>query len=181
MANRPPELSPAAWVVLGLVAEGPTHGFVLSQLLASDGELGQVWRVPRPLVYRELGKLVQLRLVAERGTVRTGRGPARTIVAITPAGRRALTRWLDEPVTHLREIRPSLLLKLALLQRAGTHPGPLVANQRRFLESQVADLEQARDGAVGVERLLGQWRLASSRANLQFLDDVFQDASPAPE
>jgi hypothetical protein len=34
-----PALSLAEWVVLGVVAEQPTHGFPIAQLTAHDGEL----------------------------------------------------------------------------------------------------------------------------------------------
>lgn len=41
-------LSLAEWVVLCLVCEAPSHGFALVRMLADDGELGQVLRVPKP-------------------------------------------------------------------------------------------------------------------------------------
>ena len=63
-------------------------------------------------VYQVVKKLVQLGLIAERSTERSDRGPVRTIVAITPAGGRALRRWLEEPVDHVRDVRSMLLLKL---------------------------------------------------------------------
>jgi PadR family transcriptional regulator AphA len=177
MSRQPLELSPAAWAVLGVVAEGPTHGFALAQILAADGALGQVWTLPRPMVYRELSKLVALGLVAERATEHSHRGPARTIVAVTPAGRRTVKDWLAAPVDHVRDVRSSLLLKLALLQRAGVDPRPLLRAQQQRLGPQLAGLEQLRDRAVGFERLLGQWRLASSQATLQFLDAALGDAA----
>ena len=54
--QKTPPLSAAAWAVLGVVAEGPTHGFAVAAVLAPDGPLGQVWTLPRPMVYRELDK-----------------------------------------------------------------------------------------------------------------------------
>jgi len=171
-----PDLSPAAWAVLGAVAEGATHGFAIAQLLAADGELGRVWTVARPMVYRELDKLVHLQLVAEGATERTPRGPARTIVAITPTGRTALDRWLAEPVQHVRDVRAALLLKLALQARAGTDPRPLLTAQRARFEPQSTGLAQTRDGARGFERTLAQWRLANSRATLDFIDAALADA-----
>ena len=170
MPRQPLDLSPATWAVLGVLAEGPTHGFAVAQLLGAGGPLGRVWSVPRPLVYRELNRLVQLGLAVERATERSGQGPARTIVAITPAGRRAARRWLAEPVDHVREVRSALLLKLALLDRAGTDPRSLLEAQRRRLQPQLAGLEQFRDQAEGFDLVLAQWRLASSEATLHFVD-----------
>ncbi|MHB1474613.1 MAG: PadR family transcriptional regulator [Dermatophilaceae bacterium] len=175
MSSRLLDLSPAAWAVLGVVAEGPTHGFAVAQVLGGDGPLGRVWTLPRPLVYRELGKLVERGLVAERASERSEQGPVRRIVAITPSGRRAVRRWMVEPVDHVRDMRSSLLLKLALLERSGGDPRPLLEAQRRRLQPQVAGLERLRDQAAGFERVLAQWRLASSRATLQFLDATLED------
>lgn len=171
--------------MLGVVAEGPTHGFAVAALLAADGALGRVWTLPRPMVYREIDKLVELGLVAERGAERSGRGPARTVVAITPTGRRAVTRWRNEPVEHVRDLRSALMLKLALLQRAGADLRPLLEAQQRQLEPQLAGLIALRDRTDGTggtdrfERLLAQWRLASSRAALEFLRAAIADSAAA--
>jgi PadR family transcriptional regulator AphA len=176
-ASRPPtDLSPGAWAVLGAVREGPTHGFAVAQLLAADGALGQIWTVARPMVYRELAKLTGLGLVAERSTQRSQRGPARTIVSVTAAGRAALERWLGEPVEHIRDVRSLLLLKLALLARADEDPGPLLSAQRERFGPQLEGLRAARDQAEGFDRVLAQWRVASSRAAVEFLDAALADA-----
>lgn len=175
-ASRPPtDLSPAAWAVLGAVREGPTHGFAVAQLLAADGALGQIWTVARPMVYRELAKLAGLGLVAERSTQRSQLGPARTIVSVTAAGRAALEHWLVEPVEHVRDVRSLLLLKLALLARADQESGALLSAQRERFGAQLEGLRAARDHAEGFDRVLAQWRVASSQAAVEFLDAALAD------
>jgi DNA-binding PadR family transcriptional regulator len=177
MPKRPRlDLSPAAWAVLGAVAESPTYGFAVASLLSTEGALGRVWTLPRPMVYRELGKLVELGLVAERFTEPGRRGPTRTIVAVTPAGRRAVKQWLRQPVEHVREVRSLLLLKLALLQRAGIDTRPLLQEQLERFAPQSEGLQKLCDGADGFDRLLAQWRLASSQAALEFLSAALADA-----
>lgn len=178
--RSPVDLSPAAWAVLGAVAEKPTYGFAVASLLSTDGALGRVWTLPRPMVYRELGKLVELGLVAERFTEPGRRGPTRTIVAVTPTGRRAMKQWLSQPVEHVREVRSLLLLKLALLQRAGIDTRPLLRRQLDRFAPQLAGLQQLRDSAEGFDRLLAQWRLASSIATLEFLSAALGDADIDP-
>ena len=166
------DLTPGDWAVLGVVAEGPTHGFAVAQLLAPGGRLGRIWTLPRPVVYQVMKKLLQLGLIRERRTERSARGPVRTVVGITPAGRAALRRWLDEPVDHVRDIRSLLLLKLALLDRAGADPGALIAAQRERLAAQLEALERSRDEAGGFDRVILEWRIASSRATMEFLQVV---------
>jgi hypothetical protein len=68
------------------------------------------------------------------------------------------------------------MLKLALLQRAGADPRPLLAAQQARLQPQLAGLEQLRDQADGFERMLAQWRVASSQAALQFLEAALADS-----
>jgi PadR family transcriptional regulator AphA len=165
--------------VLGAIAEGPTHGFAVAQLLAADGALGQVWTLPRPVVYQVLKKLVQLGLVSERSTERSDRGPVRTIVGVTPTGRRELRRWLAEPVDHVRDVRSLLLLKLALLERSHGNRRPLIEAQRHKLLPLLTALGRLRDQAEGFERILAEWRFASSEATLHFLDAIAAPAKTA--
>lgn len=162
---------------MGVVAEGPTHGFAVARLLAADGALGRVWTVRRPLIYQALQKLLQLGLVSNRSTQRSDRGPVRTIVAISPAGRQAMQRWLAQPVDHVRDVRSLLLLKLALLYRSGGDTRSLLIAQRRQLLPRIESLGRLRDEATGFDGVLAEWRLASSRATLEFLDAI---VTPAP-
>lgn len=158
--------------MLGVVAEHPTHGFALAQVLGRDGPLGQIWTVPRPVVYQVLKKLDALGLIAGRKTEPGARGPVRTVFGVTAKGRRALAGWLAEPVEHVRDVRSLLLLKLALLHRSGLDVGPLVAAQRARAEEQARSLTDARATAQGFDRVVLEWRLAGTRATGEFLAAV---------
>ncbi len=158
--------------MLGAVAEGPTHGFAVAQLLAPSGDLGRVWTVPRNAVYQVLKKLVQLGLITERSTEPSDRGPVRTIVVPTLVGRRALRRWLEEPVDHVRDVRSMLLLKLVLLDRSRRPWGSLVEAQRHRVIAQMERLNEDRAAAVGFERVILEWRASSSRATVEFLEAI---------
>jgi PadR family transcriptional regulator AphA len=126
--NAAPSLSLAEWTVLALISEHPAHGFAICQLTAPGGELGRIWHIPRPVIYRAIGRLEEARLVGAQA-VESGRGPQRTIYATTPTGRNAVVDWLDTPVEHVRDIRSHLLIKLALLDRAGSDPTGLLRRQ----------------------------------------------------
>ena len=165
----PLDLSPGEWAVLGAVAEGPTHGFAVAQLLAPDGELGRVWTLPRPVVYQVIQKLLQLGLVQPRGTETSHRGPVRTVIGVTPAGRAAVRRWLADPVDHVRDVRSLLLLKLALIDRRGGDPATLIEAQKARVRNQLDSLTKGRKSLAGFDRVLLEWRIAGSRATLDFL------------
>src|SRR6202021_2303075 len=115
--------------VLALTAEHPTHGFAIAKELAPDGDLGRIWTIPRPIVYRALARLEQHELVEELGVEPGDGGPRRTRLGATPSGRAAIEEWLRTPSPHVRDLRPRLLLQLRLLDRRGRDLTPLAAAQ----------------------------------------------------
>ncbi|HZQ28737.1 MAG TPA: PadR family transcriptional regulator [Acidimicrobiales bacterium] len=166
---RPPDLSATDWAVLGVVAEGTTHGFAVARQLAPDGELGRIWTVRRPLVYRSLATLERAGLVEEAGAAAGTAGPQRVLVRATARGRRQARRWLSEPVEHVRDIRSQLLLKLALLERSGADRAELVAHQRDIVGPMVEGLQARMDQATGFDAVVARWRLESAVAVDRFL------------
>ena len=112
------ELSAGEWAVLAMLSEEPAHGFALARAMAPDGEVGQVWALRRPLVYRALETLEQRGLIRPAGTVASRSGPQRTILEPTPSGSRAVTEWLEAArQPRPRRARSLLMLKLLFLTR----------------------------------------------------------------
>jgi len=166
-----PVLSLADWTVLGVVAEEPTHGWAVTRELDANGALGRVWTVPRPLVYRSLATLASKGLIEDCGEAPGARGPQRTIVRVTPRGRAALRRWLETPVGHVRDVRSELLVKLALLDRAGHPREELVQRQLAQLAPVFGALrKRRRDG--GFDDVLVAWRRESALAVRRFLESL---------
>ncbi len=165
-----PSLSLSEWLVLCLVCEEARHGFAIARLLGAGGPLGQVWRVPKPVVYRSLQRLVQCGFVRTAGVETSSEGPVRSLVEATPAGRDAASAWLAQPVSRNRDVRSELLAKLALLDRAGADPRPLVDAQREQLVPVAAALQERLAGAGGFERAIAAWRWETVSATLRFLD-----------
>ena len=164
-----PSLSLSEWLVLCLVAEAPRHGFAIARLLGAGGSLGQVWRVPKPVVYRALQRLEHLGFVQTIGLEASSEGPVRSLVDMTPAGRAAASAWLARPADN-RDVRSELLAKLALLDRAGTDPRPLLDAQREQLQPVAAALRERLASATGFERTIAAWRWETLSATLRFLD-----------
>ncbi|HEV7713553.1 MAG TPA: PadR family transcriptional regulator [Asanoa sp.] len=174
---EPPELSLAAWIVLALVDESPKHGFAVAALTAEDGDVGRAWHVPRPIVYRSLDRLAELDLIRVVSTEAGQRGPQRSILTTTPAGRAATRAWLKRPVAHVRDVRSELLAKLALLLRRDTAPQPLIAAQRAALVPVRAALERHRAAETGFGQILASWRSENVNAAMRFLDEIEAMAS----
>jgi PadR family transcriptional regulator AphA len=176
--QRAKELSTGEWAVLALLAEGPNHGFALAKALAPTGVIGQIWTLPRPLVYRALEILEEFGLI-KPGRTEQGSGPRRTILAATPRGKRMVAEWLQAPVEHVRDARSLLMLKLAYLHRSGTDPTPLLGEQRSRLELVVRSLRRRAREAEGFDRILALWRLESTRGLIRFIDAVAKQPTGA--
>jgi DNA-binding PadR family transcriptional regulator len=163
-------LTAGEWAVLALLSEHPSHGFALARAMAPDGEVGQVWAMRRPLVYRALETLHRSGLLRPAGKQPSPTGPQRTLLEITPAGEDAVTRWLTEPVSHVRDARSLLMLKLLFLTRREADLESLLAAQREQFSSHARMLSAAADRAEGFDRALLLWRLQSTTAAVHFTD-----------
>lgn len=175
-----PVLSLAEYAVLGIVAECPVHGFAVARLLGTDGDIGGVYAVARPAVYRAIERLIGLGLLESLSAEKGQGGPRRTPVAVTAEGRRWLEAWLWQPVPHIRELRTAFLVKLTLLDRAGLDPSRLIGEQIDTLEPIVASIEAQRRQRAGRDRAVSMWRAYSARAALQFLIDLVAERAAAP-
>jgi DNA-binding PadR family transcriptional regulator len=167
-------LSLTEYLVLALVAEGPTHGFAVARLVGPGETLGDIYRIPRPIVYRALDRLRDTELVHIDEVQSSPAGPQRTKYRITPAGRKTVDAWLARPVAHIRDIRTELLVKLVLLERSDRDIAALVEAQRQTLAPIVAALAEG-DSGVGSDRVVRSWRHHSAEAALRFLDDLAAD------
>jgi DNA-binding PadR family transcriptional regulator len=171
------DLATGEWAVLALLVVEASHGWTLARALAPDGEVGEIWSLPRPLVYRALDILRERGFAEDAGTVASANGPRRTIVKPTPAGRRAVRRWLAEPVAHVRDLRSLLLLKLLFCDRLGLAPTALLEAQRAVVVK-VAEAQADRlDAATGFGRLLAVWRCESTEAALRFIDRALEQSA----
>lgn len=155
----------AEYACLTAVSLGVNHGWAIGSLLGPDGEIGRIWSLSRALTYRAIDSLVERRLLARR---RSDRTRDRAVLRVTAAGARAIERWLDAPVDHLRDVRTELLVKLAFRQRAGLDLAPLLTAQQERFAPTIDDLTTpSPDG-----ELVDLWRRESARAVRRFLDEA---------
>jgi PadR family transcriptional regulator AphA len=175
MAAR--ELAPGEWAVLALLSERPTHGWALAAQLGPDGELGSVWSLGRPLVYRSIEILAERGLIEPCGHEPGTRGPNRTIYRTTCEGATSLLGWVNEPVEHVRDVRSLLLLKLIFAERIGLDPAQMLATQHGLIASGLAALEDRVRASEGSEQILLRFRLESTRAVLRFVEGLLDSSS----
>ena len=158
------------WACLGILYEGPAHGFAIASRLKPDGDIGRVWSISRPLTYRSLEQLAVRGYIEAIGEERGIAGGNRTILAATRQGRARLRTWVRTPVAHLRDLRSELLLKLVIAERCEIDVAAMLAGQRERIASIAAGLgDQMADGDDDVVAL---WRNEAAHAALRFVDSV---------
>ena len=175
-----PVLSLTDWAVLGLLAEEPRHGFAVARELAPGTEIGELWTVRRPLVYRAIDHLLEIGFAEPRAVEPGDHGPHRTVLGATRAGRTRLRRWLDQPVDHPRDVRTSLLVKLALRSRRGEPLTPLAERQLQAFAAAHRSLGRRRRSTSTVAGLGVEWRYQANDAIRRFLEAIIRDERRRP-
>jgi DNA-binding PadR family transcriptional regulator len=165
-------LSLNEWAVLGVLVDGPRHGYDIAAELAPGTPIGDAWRLSRQLVYRALDRLAALGMAEERRSEPGEGGPPRVVYGATRSGRAALRRWLETPVDHLRDVRSGLLLKLLLHDRLGLDRDTLLVAQRQAF----APVFARHDGAPPSDDLVALWRHHSAAAVADFLGSLERSA-----
>ena len=165
--NAEPSMSLPEWLVLAISASSPSS-VSRSPSCRRRRRTRPVWQIRRrSSTGRWAAPQHRPGGPAEHGQ---GLGPQRTIYAATPEGSAAARRWLHTPVAHVRDIRSHLLLKLALLDRAGDDPADLLREQRTVLGPIAEAIEDQRAQSGGFEATLLAWRRATAVAALDFLE-----------
>jgi len=170
-----PALSLSEWAVLGLLVESPSYGFAIARELAPEGDLGQIWSVRRPEVYRALDHLEELALAEPLGVEPGEHGPVRHRLKATRTGTVAIDRWLCTPSPHVRDLRTRLLLQLRLLDRRRLDLVPLATAQLDVLSPIVAALDQQVAEKTDFGLLLARWRFESAQAAVRFLERIIAE------
>jgi DNA-binding PadR family transcriptional regulator len=136
---------PAEFVLLGLLVDGPAHGYDLQQRLESG--LGAVWRIAVSQLYNVLHRLEDRAWIATSDE--QGPGPLRHVVSLTETGERAFWTWAVEPVARLRDVRVELLAKMYFLRRhRPSELSGLIERQRKTLDAALRTLDGNRAGAM---------------------------------
>ncbi len=170
-----PRHDAAEYALLGLLREGPCHGYRLAAAFAPDGHLGPILRLKMSQMYAYLHKLERLGWLVPRdeaaGTART-----RRVFALTSEGARAFDRWLAEPVAATRDIRLDFLLKLAFaIERDRAFAATLVARQRAATAARLERLRAqaaANGDPLSLRRLALGHRISQTEATLAWLDSL---------
>jgi PadR family transcriptional regulator AphA len=158
-------------VVLTLVVHTPRHGWAIHEELSPTGDIGRAWTLSRQLVYRAIDTLVEDGLV-KRATPKDGGGGDKVIISPTAAGKRTTMQWLDSPVTHLRDVRTELVLKVMLREQLELPLAPFLALQHEIFDPLIASINKDQsDSPVNL------WRRESANAVKRYLNRLERDVN----
>ena len=156
------------WACLGILYPAPTHGFAIAARLKPGGDVGRVWSLSRALTYRSLDQLTARGYIQPVGVEPGLAGGNRTILAATRSGRAQLRKWLATPVTHLRDMRSELLLKLVVAENCAIDITEMLDAQHEHI-AQLADaITRSIEASPG--DVVALWRGEFADAALRFLE-----------
>ena len=152
MENLPNSLTTTEGAVLGLVAFGEASGYDLARLAASS--VAHIWTPSQSQIYKTLPRLTADGLTRTREIEQRGK-PDKALYRITPKGRAALRRWLEEVEDEPTSGRVVFPLKLFFCDFAspGTAQAHLAA-YRRYLVRRRERYEGLRQGGRPFESVL---------------------------
>ena len=150
-------------VVLALVVHTPRHGWAIHEELSPAGDIGHAWTLSRQLVYRAIDTLVEDGLV-KRATPKDGGGADKVIISPTATGKRTAMQWLDSPVTHLRDVRTELVLKVMLREKMELPLDSFLEAQHVIFDPLIASINKVASGSP-----VNLWRKESANAVKRYL------------
>ena len=134
---------PAEYALLGLLWDGPRHGYELHRAFGTDQELGSICHLEQSQLYAFLKKLEHLGYLESTLEPQEGR-PPRRVVGLSAKGRHTFRQWIEAPVPRPREVRLLFLLKLYFARTFGKET--VLALIRRQIEACQDFLKKIDDG-----------------------------------
>lgn len=167
----------AEYALLGLLREGPAHGYRLAEAFAPEGRLGATLHLKLSQLYAYLHKLERLGWVTAHDEMSAGATRPRRVFTLTEPGRIAFEEWLVSPVAATRELRLDFLLKLAFAAEHDVERAvALVHAQRTHTQTWLARLRMQQattaEGVLDLRALTLGYRVRQTEAVLLWLDDL---------
>lgn len=164
---------PLRYLALGLLMQGPGHGYQLDQQLEQD--FGMIWKAGQTKLYVTLSSLEKKGLLRSEMEPQENR-PDRKIYHLTEEGREIFLKWIREPVPSLRAVRVELLAKLRffdLLDLDGIDE--LIAGQQKVFQRMIQEWsrEKSQEGDRFMTRVY-DFRIQQAEFILNWLED-FQE------
>jgi DNA-binding PadR family transcriptional regulator len=161
------------YILLGLVSNGPIHGYDLHRQLGSLDGLSSIWHVKQSQLYALLDKLELMGFLQASSVPGSVYAP-RKQYQLTESGQAAFENWITSPVLHARDMRQDFLARLYFARQAGVSTvAQLLAAQmeqcRQWQSGIRAALDQTPD-PLRFQRIVDAYRLNQIDAMLDWLE-----------
>jgi len=153
--------------VLGLLQQGPRHGYDLKRLV--DRYFAPDHPVAFAQIYATLARL-ETRGRVRLESVERAEGPDRRRYAITDTGIAELDRWLTDPLDPEPHLQAALFTKVVLAILSGRPVAPIVDAERHAHLERMRQLTTIRRDAGLPIALLADYALFHLEADLRWLD-----------
>lgn len=155
-------------VLLGVLAEGPAHGYDLKR--EHDARFPAAKPLPYGQVYAALQRLERDELVEVAGTTQEG-GPERTAYAITEAGREDLDSWLAQTEPAGPYAADELVRKTVTALNLGADAAGFLRRQRAVHLARMKTLLQVQAAAATTaEQIAADHTITHLDADLRWLE-----------
>jgi PadR family transcriptional regulator AphA len=109
---------PTEYALLGLLLDGPKHGYELARRFSPETALGEICHLEMSMLYALLKKQEKAGHI-EAELESQGARPPKRIFHLTGLGRAAFIEWVRTPVGRARDIRLDFLVKLYFARQLG--------------------------------------------------------------
>jgi PadR family transcriptional regulator AphA len=110
--------------------------------------------------------------LVKRATPKDGGGGDKVVISPTAAGKRQALQWLESPVTHLRDVRTELVLKVMLREKMELPLAPFLALQHEVFDPLIASINKDASGSP-----VNLWRKESANAVKRYLSRLERNAN----
>jgi len=160
-------------ILLGFIAEQPTHGYDLYKKITGMSGIALIWHVKQSQLYALLEKLETSGLLSS--SILPGESYLlRKEFALTSSGMEQYSAWVTSPVEHGRDMRQEFLAKLFFAYKGDPRLfHELLLKQRQSCRSWLDNLERkfnAIDGSQMYERMILQYRITQTLAMIEWLE-----------
>jgi DNA-binding PadR family transcriptional regulator len=173
MPPKTSDMHSMEYVLLGMLAQQPRHGYELHKELSNLEGLGLVWRVKQAQLYAILDKLESRGHISAR-LVTTESHPPRKEYQLTGSGHRLFEEWMLSPVEHGRELRQDFLAKFYFARLQGEETARQVLEAQRETLIKIQSRMEAEDDALSssksYEKQVYQFRMIQIQSFIDWLD-----------
>lgn len=157
---------PFSHTLLGLLEEGPQHGYELKHRY--DEHFPAARPLPFGQVYATLARLHRDGLV-DIAAVESGAGPDRKVYVITPAGVSALEEWIDAP-TAVGFVRNELFSRVVVALISGRDPATILDTQRAAHLARMREVTERRRTTDLVGAMACDFELFHLEADVKWIE-----------